>query len=531
MVINVGKNPILKALPTKQITVAEFDEGQITEYENDKIPFSACSVLQNMVLRKKNLETRRGYTTIKSDSAVVGLCKMNNTSDPLLGVFNAGTTTTSLSSLNPLTGVKTSLIAAATGIQKPSWCNSNNKFYFTVGNGEIHSYDIDTSTAAIPLTLTGVKAVTFSDKRVWAATNDEVHYSTTAIDSFSDALGSYDATTGLYDNGLTHGGKVSLGSMSNLVTVVADGKTVIVFSRDRLQAHILPDADFVSFIDKDRVTMQYEKDYGIDSPRAVLVRGGYIYFVNKDGFYRLNPRSGEVKVITKNKTQHQSFNYENAALGYDKELAAILISCQNNAANDTIIAYFEDYDAFSYYTNISANELVSIEDALYSYNRSGVKIYSLFPENQWTDDGVPITYKAVTAVTDTGTPQYYKKMNELFIDIASEGTRDIEINMYFDRISGGNKAAGATFTITWDALTNTFGVLAGHPVGDAPLGMTSISDATGVQEIQKLFKNRTQFGRVEIEVTGTAVKRVSWRRFVFEYQRLPKKIKSILLSS
>ena len=531
MVLNIQKNPVLKAPPKKTITVASFDKGQITEYENDKIPFSAFSYIQNMVLRKKNLETRRGVTTVMEDTDIASICKINRDGDPVLGIFNVGATTTELSSINTTTWTKTSLVAAATGIQQPSWCNSNNKFYFTVGNDEIHSYDLDTSTHAIPLSLTGVKGVTFSDKRVWAITNNAMHYSTVSVDSFSDSLGTYDATSGQWSQGVTHGGQVSLGAMSNLQAVVSSGKTVVVFSKDSLQAHSLRDPAGLTYIDKDAVTVKYERSYGIDSARGVLVRGGYAYFVNQNGAYRLTISSGDIKELTQNKTQHQSFRFDQACIGYDKELSAVLISCQNNAANDVIIAYFEQYDAFSFYTNISANELVNIEDKLYGYNRTRTKLLDLFPSSTWTDDEIPISYDAITAATDTGTPQLYKKMSELFVDIANEGNNTVYFDLFFDKLSGGTKPATATFPIEWDDAPITFGVLSGHPVGDAPLGMASILNTTGLREKEERFRNRAQFGRVELRIRGNTTRRVSLRRMVLEYQKLTKKIKSILLSS
>ena len=130
-----------------------------------------------------------------------------------------------------------------------------------------------------------------------------------------------------------------------------------------------------------------------------------------------------------------------------------------------------------------------------------------------------------------GKPQYYKKMSEIFIDIANEGANSVYIDLFFDRLSGGTKLATSTFSIEWENAPITFATLAGHPIGDAPMGMSSIDNVGSIREKEERFKNRTKFGRVEIQLRGSTTRRVSWRRFVLEYQNLLKKIKSMTIVS
>jgi len=532
MSLPISKNGKLTPLPQKRLVIADFEEGQITQKEDDKIPFTSASLIENLILWKGNLDVREGSTTLMEDDKMIAVAKGETTGDNKLLTFTIDGTTKKINVIDRDDGTKTSYTASNLDSDS-SWTNGKGSVFFSYGTG-IDTFNPNDGTVA---TLGGGKGklLTYAEDRLWSAGDDGLFYSTIGVAEhsgsvFNGDMGTYDATTGRYPWGMSHGGQIQTGNLLSFTALVSVGRTVVVFGKNELQVHKLPTAQYTTYLDKEQSTLQAQLSFGVKSKYAVKVIGEYVYFVNDDGFFRLDTHRGRVTPLSKNIGQHRNFDWADASIGYNKKWEAVLLSGKQYGANDITIVYFIKKDAFTVFTNLQPLQWVELEDDIYFLNSRKNKLVKAFGDGMKTDDGVPIKYNLVMAAMDAGLPEYYKKTREIFIDVASEGDETIKIPIYHDRLFGGDKAATNTFTITFDKPSGSYKGTYGSSFGDAPLGMSMTGNSSSLVENKERFKDRTKFAHVEITINGTSQSKVSIRRIVLTYQNTPKKIKEMYLT-
>src|SRR6056297_2462458 len=222
------------------VVARDFSRLQKTQVDEDKIPFSEFSYVENMIHKGLNAVLRRGTDTLATIDDMLGIGwhdKDDETS--LMAVIDTSSTTPNTSKLveiNRTTGAITDEITGITGNNEPDFTSLRQTLYVSNAESDIKLQD-STGTAGSDIVLpsSGIaKYITNDTERLWVAqTNGLIRFST--IESTDVATGNFVISgTDIKRAGLVQ----SL--ITNVTSLKSNGKLVCISDKDRMEIHQTP---------------------------------------------------------------------------------------------------------------------------------------------------------------------------------------------------------------------------------------------------------------------------------------------------
>lgn len=170
-----------------------------------------------------------------------------------------------------------------------------------------------------------------------------------------------------------------------------EGNTgVVIFGERVAEAHWVRTNNASDAVDgKTKIENFTYTGNGVSTSHRLAASKNFLYFVNTQGFFKMNPYSGEtINLIEDSGTLGRywgGIDLTSAKCVYSPKESAIVASLTDSSAtNDRLFCYYEDNDAICFKTRVYSRGLGVADNQLYSGEDAG-KVVSVFKSGTYLD--------------------------------------------------------------------------------------------------------------------------------------------------